>query len=139
MLLMSFHGLPKRYAEAGDPYRAHCEATAQRLASALDLPVERWRLVFQSRFGPEPWLEPYCDRTLQALPGEGIASLDILCPGFAADCLETLEEIAHANRELFLESGGKRYTFIPCLNDAPAHVEFLAEFVREHACGWPGA
>lgn len=136
MLLMSFHGIPQRCADAGDPYRTHCEATAQRLAVALDLPAARWRLVFQSRFGREPWLQPYCDKTLQALPGQGVSSVDIVCPGFAADCLETLEEISHTNRELFMEAGGKRFSYIPCLNDSPNHVDFLAGLVREQAAGW---
>jgi ferrochelatase len=135
LLLMSFHGIPQRYADAGDPYRAECEATAQGLAAALDLPADRWRLVFQSRFGREPWLQPYCDKTLQALPGQGVRAVDILCPGFSADCLETLEEIAHANRELFLEAGGERFRYVPCLNDSPAHIELLAGLVREHAAG----
>lgn len=138
MLLMSFHGIPQRYADAGDPYRAECEATAHRLAAALDLQAGHWRLVYQSRFGREPWLQPYCDKTLEALPGQGVKNVDVVCPGFAADCLETLEEMAHTNRQLFLDHGGERFCYIPCLNDSPVHIEFLAGLIRENAAGWAG-
>lgn len=131
LLVMSFHGVPKKYITRGDPYQSQCKETANRIARYLELSDNSWRLVFQSRFGSEEWLQPYCDETLKALPGQGIKSLDIVCPGFSADCLETLEEIEGENKEYFLAAGGEHYTYIPCLNDSDSHAALLCEIVRD--------
>ncbi|MGA7800993.1 MAG: ferrochelatase [Gammaproteobacteria bacterium] len=136
-LLFSFHGVPKRYLDAGDPYHCECQRTARLLADALELPDERWQLTFQSRFGREQWLQPYTDHTLKSLPGSGVRSVQVVCPGFSADCLETLEEIAEQNREFFLAAGGERYEYIPALNDRSDHIDALAELVARHTGGWP--
>ncbi len=128
-LIMSFHGVPKKYIDRGDPYHAQCTASASAIAAELGLKSDEWMLVFQSRFGAEEWLQPYCDKTLEKLAHEGINSIDIICPGFSADCLETLEEIDQENREVFIEAGGKNYQYIPCLNDSTAHAELMAEIV----------
>ncbi|MDZ7842587.1 MAG: ferrochelatase [Gammaproteobacteria bacterium] len=138
MLLMSFHGIPKRYLLEGDPYHCQCHATARLLAGKLGLPADRWKVVFQSRFGREPWLQPYCDETLAALPGQGVRSVDVVCPGFAVDCLETLEEIAIQNRELFERSGGESFRYIPCLNDDPANRDLVLNLIEQHTGGWRG-
>jgi ferrochelatase len=130
-LLMSFHGLPQRYVDNGDPYRSHCEETARRLAAALELTPEEWTLSFQSRFGREEWLKPYTDVTLRTWGAAGRTSVDVVCPGFAADCLETLEEIAIQNRGFFESAGGRDYRYIPALNDAPEHIALLEQLVRD--------
>jgi ferrochelatase len=135
-LLLSFHGLPKRYDTAGDPYRAQCEQTARLLATALELPEESWALTFQSRFGREEWLQPYTDMTLRAWGGDGLERVHVICPGFSADCLETVEEIDIQNRQFFLESGGGEFRYIPALNERPDHVRALADLVRQHLGGW---
>ena len=135
-LLFSFHGLPARYAAEGDPYLQQCEATVAAVAKALQLPADRYRLVYQSRFGNEPWLRPYADETIRALADSGCKNLRVICPGFAADCLETLEEMAMTNRALFLQHGGRHYDYIPALNDDPAHIELLADLVVQHTQGW---
>ncbi len=136
-LLLSFHGIPQRYFLAGDPYFCHCQATARRLRERLGLAAHEVIVSFQSRVGREEWLKPYTDETLKALPVEGVRSLQVFCPGFAADCLETLEEIAMQNRNLFLAAGGERYEYIPALNALPAHIDALADLVLRHAQGWP--
>ncbi|KXF81420.1 ferrochelatase [Enterovibrio coralii] len=135
MLVCSYHGIPKRYADNGDPYASHCEGTTSKLAARLntDVPV---KMTFQSRFGREEWLQPYTDKTLEVLPSEGIERLDIITPAFSVDCLETLEEIAEQNRDAFMEAGGKEYNYIPCLNDAPAHIEMMCHLVERHTKGW---
>jgi len=135
-LLLSFHGLPQRYLEAGDPYFCECHKTARLLAERLDLPESGWQTVFQSRFGREPWLQPYLDKTLEALPGEGVQSVDVVCPGFPADCLETLEEVAQQNRELFLASGGRQFNYLPALNDDPGHIAMLRTLVEHETTAW---
>ncbi len=135
-LLLSFHGIPKRYADLGDPYREQCQASAAAVAAELGLAAEQWQAVFQSRFGRQEWLQPYTDQTLQALPEAGVRSVDLICPGFSADCLETLEENAMVNRDLFLAAGGERFSYIPCLNAEPEHIEFLAELIERNLCGW---
>lgn len=138
-LLMSFHGIPERYAANGDPYPLHCYATAGLLAERLGLEAAEWGVVFQSRFGREEWLRPYMDKTLKALPAQGVKSVDVICPGFSADCLETLEEVAITNRELFLAAGGKGYQYVAGLNDREEHIRFLADFAERHLRGWlPG-
>ncbi len=135
-LLVSFHGIPLRYSRAGDPYRAHCEATGQALAQRLGLPDERWRLCFQSRFGKEEWLQPYTDETLRAWGQEKLKSVDTVCPGFSADCLETLDEMGRENREEFEKAGGGRYRYLPALNARPDHIDALARVVERNLLGW---
>ncbi len=138
-LLISFHGLPVRYFRAGDPYFCHCQATARRLAEALALAPDAWQLSFQSRFGREPWLQPYTDRTLAEWGRQGVGHVQVVCPGFSADCLETLEEIAQQNRDLFLRAGGHRFEYIPALNDRPAHLDALADLVQRRLADWDQA
>ncbi|RBP53306.1 ferrochelatase [Arenicella xantha] len=131
-LIMSFHGVPKKYIERGDPYQAQCEQSANAIADHLRLASDEWMLVFQSRLGAQEWLTPYCDQTMKALPQQGVTSVDVICPGFSADCLETLEEIKGENKEYFLKAGGQKYNYIPCLNDSPAHAALMAEIIRDH-------
>lgn len=126
LLLMSFHGLPEQLTKWGDPYFHHCHKTAALIAGQLGLSDQEWKVVFQSRFGKAQWLKPYCVDTLEALPGQGVKAVDMVCPGFAVDCLETLEEIAMENKHVFMEAGGEAYRYIACLNDSDAHVEALA-------------
>ena len=135
-LVMSFHGMPRRYFDNGDPYFCYCQKTARLVAERLRLPAERLLVTFQSRFGREEWLQPYTDETLRALPARGVRSIDVICPGFAADCLETLEEIDGLNREFFLHAGGERYRYIPCLNERPDHLDFLADLAARHLGSW---
>ncbi len=136
-LIMSFHGLPKRNLEAGDPYFCQCHKTGRLLAEALALKNDQWLLTFQSRFGKQEWLQPYTDATLKQLAKDGIKRVDIISPGFPADCLETLEEIDMENRAYFMESGGEAYHYIPALNDAPLHIRALADIIQQHTQGWP--
>ena len=134
-LLFSFHGLPQRVADAGDPYPRQCEASARAIAAALGLPDDAWTLAYQSRFGRERWLEPATDTTLEALAARGIRTVDVIAPGFAADCLETLEEVSIMLAEQFAERGGTlRYS--PCLNDSPAHARALAAVARRALDQW---
>lgn len=135
-LLFSFHGIPQRYFEAGDPYFCHCHKTARLVAEELGLPGDRYQVSFQSLFGKEEWLKPYTDKTMQGMAKSGVRSLDVICPGFSADCLETIEEIDGMNREIFLHAGGERYRYIPALNDRPDHVRFLADLVLRNLQGW---
>ncbi|MDX1251493.1 MAG: ferrochelatase [Gammaproteobacteria bacterium] len=135
-LLFSFHGIPKRSFLAGDPYFCECQKTARLVAEQLQLPAERWQVTFQSRLGKAEWLKPYTDKTLEAWGKEGVKSVDVVCPGFSADCLETLEEIAMLNRGIFLEAGGEKYRYIPALNDRPDHIQALAALVMRHTQGW---
>ncbi|ATX81113.1 ferrochelatase [Mariprofundus ferrinatatus] len=132
-LLLSFHGIPESYFENGDPYPCHCRKTARLVREALGLDETQLQLAFQSRFGKEPWVQPYTDETLEKWGKEGVESVDVICPGFAADCLETLEEIAMENREVFLGAGGKRYSYIPALNDSDAHVQALTQVVLKES------
>lgn len=126
LLLMSFHGLPEALTKWGDPYFYHCQKTAAMIAEKLGLKDNEWLMVFQSRFGKAEWLKPYCVDILQSLPGLGIKKIDVVCPGFAVDCLETLEEIAMENKAVFIDAGGATYRYIPALNDTEAHVDALA-------------
>lgn len=135
-LLLSFHGVPERYVEAGDPYAGQCKATAKAVAQALDLDDGQWLCSFQSRFGPAEWVKPYTDETLKQWAEEGVSSVDVICPAFAADCLETLEEIKIQNRDIFLKAGGKEYRYIPALNDHPAFIHCLAQLVVSNTGGW---
>lgn len=136
LLLMSFHGLPKRNLELGDPYFCHCQKTARLLAEKLDLKEDDYVVTFQSRFGKAEWLKPYTDKTLEELPERGIKEIDVLCPGFAVDCLETLEEIKVENAETFKAAGGEAYHYIPALNHAPDHIHALSEVIQQHTQGW---
>ena len=124
--MMSFHGLPKRTCEHGDPYRTQCEKTSHLLAQALDLKPEEWSLSFQSRFGAQEWLRPYTDERFKQLAESGVKRLGVICPGFAIDCLESLEEIAIRGAETFREHGGTSLVYIPALNDRPDHATFLS-------------
>lgn len=131
-LLFSFHGLPERSIRDGDPYHDQCHVTARLLAEELDLASDRWEIVFQSRFGRAEWLKPYCVEELGRLPSAGINRVDVFCPGFSVDCLETLEEIAMANKQVFMDAGGEQYRYIPALNDAPGQIEMLCSLVSEN-------
>ena len=135
-LVVSFHGTPQRYADQGDPYRLQCEQTAKALAQRLELTPEQWVLSFQSRFGRAPWLRPYTDETLRSLAQQGTQHVDVICPGFSVDCLETLEEIAEENADIFRGAGGQGFAYIPCLNDRADHIEALAELIRTEVPGW---
>lgn len=135
-LLISFHGIPQRASVAGDPYFCHCQKTARLLVDTLGLPPSRATVAFQSRLGRQRWLEPYTDVTLQRWGRDGLASVDVVCPGFAADCLETLEEIAETNREVFQHAGGGRFRYLPALNDRADHIAALAQLCWEHLQGW---
>jgi ferrochelatase len=135
-LLISFHGLPLSCIAQGDPYQRHCEATARALAARLGLAGQQWELTYQSRFGPSRWLGPPLDERLRALPKEGKGRVDVLCPGFAVDCLETLEEVALGGAEILHEAGGDELRYIPALNDMPVHARALAALIRERMSGW---
>lgn len=128
-LIMSFHGIPQRSVDRGDPYAKQCKATAQLLANALGLPPTAWRLCFQSRFGKAKWLEPYTQATVEQLARDGVKTIDVICPGFSSDCLETLEEISMEVRDAFLAAGGAELRYIPCLNDRADHIAALAEVI----------
>ncbi|MBA3661191.1 MAG: ferrochelatase [Gammaproteobacteria bacterium] len=130
-LLVSFHGIPKRYVEAGDPYQQQCEITAKHFIHALQWPEEKWTLCYQSRFGYEKWLQPALPDVLIKLSQQNISQVDVICPGFSVDCLETLEEIAIRSEEFFLENGGRSLRYIPALNALPAHIKALAKLVVE--------
>ncbi len=129
-LLFSFHGIPQRLVKAGDPYETQSRASVDAIVAALGLAPDEALLTFQSRFGREPWLQPYTDETLKALAGQGVKTIDVVCPGFAVDCLETLEEISVENDTLFREAGGQALRYIPCLNASDAHAAALAGVVR---------
>ena len=130
LLVMSFHGIPKRSVERGDPYASQCRETARLLAAALALRPEQWRLTFQSRFGAAEWLQPYTQPTLEELARGGLKRVDVVCPGFVSDCLETLEEIGIEVRRAFLAAGGEEFDAFPCLNEQPEWIAALAEIVR---------
>lgn len=137
-LLFSFHGIPLRYFRGGDPYHCLCHETARLVAARLGLADDRWEVAFQSRFGREEWLKPYTDKTVQAMARAGIGRLDVVSPAFSADCLETLEELDGLNRELWIAAGGRSedYRYLPCLDDRPDHVRFLAGLIERNLAGW---
>lgn len=137
-VILTFHGIPRRYIETGDPYRQQCQVTAQRLAGAMGWPEEYWRIGFQSRFGPEVWLEPYTDEVIEELAQEGVQRLLIFSPGFTTDCLETLDELGNEGGEAFVEAGGPHDGFhlVPCLNDHPVWLDTMADLVRASVGGW---
>ena len=136
-LLLSFHGIPERYAAAGDPYFQQCGATARLLRERLGLSEDQFVVSFQSRVGRERWLQPYTDAIVRQLAAEGVRKLDVACPGFAVDCLETLEEIAMQNRDFFVAAGGQHLRYIPALNDSAGQVSSLASLILRHTQGWP--
>lgn len=135
-LLFSFHGIPQYTLDGGDPYYCHCQKTGRLLAEALELGEDDWTLSFQSRVGREEWLRPYTDETVTKLGKSGVSRLDVACPGFSTDCLETLEEIAMQNAEFFTESGGDALHYIPALNARRDHIECLVGLVERHIVGW---
>ncbi|ODS58612.1 MAG: ferrochelatase [Acidobacteria bacterium SCN 69-37] len=135
-IVLSFHGIPKRYAELGDPYPEHCTATTRAFAAALDWPPDRLTMSYQSLFGREEWLRPYTDQTLKQLAGRGFERLAVFCPGFLADCLETLEEIGITGREQYRHAGGRDYRLIPCLNVNEAWVDGMTRIVTRELAGW---
>ncbi len=136
-LVLSFHGLPQRNFEMGDPYHCECYTTARLLAQQLGLNKDQYLVCFQSRFGKAKWLQPYTTASLQTLAKEGVKRVDVICPGFISDCLETLEEIAIEAKHLFLDSGGKEFHYIPCLNERHKWISALAEIAEQHLIGWP--
>ncbi len=135
-LVMTFHGVPKRTLMLGDPYHCECLVTARLLAEKLNLRKEDYVVTFQSRFGKAEWLQPYTEPTLQALAKQGVKRIDVVCPGFVADCLETLEEIAIEGKEAFIEAGGKDYRYIPCLNEQDMWIAALGNLAEAHMHGW---
>ncbi len=136
-LVMSFHGVPKRTLLLGDPYHCECHKTARLLATKLGLAASEYLVTFQSRFGKAEWLQPYTAPTLEQLAKDGVARVDVMCPGFTSDCLETLEEISMEAREDFLAAGGKAFHYIPCLNESPRWIAAMASLVEAHVGGWP--
>lgn len=138
-LVMSFHGVPERTLKLGDPYHCECQKTARLLAEKLALPKDRYKVTFQSRFGKAKWLQPYTEPTLIQMAQSGIKSVDVICPGFTGDCLETLEEIAMEARHAFLEAGGKAFNYIECLNDSPQWLAALSDLSIQHMGGWETA
>jgi ferrochelatase len=135
-LMMSFHGIPQRYAEQGDPYPEQCKATALALATHLQLKDDQWACTFQSRFGREEWVKPYTDFILKDWGEEGLNRVDIISPAFSADCLETLEELEMENKAYFIEAGGKEYHYIPCLNVRKDHIDMMVDLVTTNTSGW---
>ncbi|WP_084092439.1 ferrochelatase [Andreprevotia lacus] len=135
-LLMSFHGIPRRSLDLGDPYHCHCLKTGRLLAEALGLSADQYTVAFQSRFGRAEWLKPYTSDVLSTLPRKNVRELDVICPGFVADCLETLEEIAMEGKQTFLSAGGTGFRYIPCMNDRPAWIHALAGLVTRELSGW---
>jgi len=136
-LIISFHGVPRRSIDLGDPYFAECQATGRLLADALGLGPDQYLVTFQSRFGRAEWLQPYTAPTLVRLAREGVRKVDVICPGFVADCLETLEEISIEARAEFLAAGGTEFSYVPCLNDSPPFIRALSELVERQTGGWP--
>jgi ferrochelatase len=136
LIVTSFHGLPKEYLDKGDPYHCQCHKTARLLAERLKLPREKLLLVFQSRFGKAEWLKPYAQDTIEELPGKGVRNIVMIMPGFVADCVETLEEVAIGLRETFIERGGANFSAVPCLNDSPESIGMLTALARRELQGW---
>ena len=135
-LIFTYHGIPKRYLTNGDPYHCECYKTSRLIAENLGLSKADYMVTFQSRFGREEWLQPYTDKTLMSLPKQGVKSVQLVCPGFSADCLETIEEIGIENRDYFMEAGGERYEYIEALNAEPEHIEMMSELLSQNLQGW---
>ncbi|MBO9587321.1 ferrochelatase [Devosia sp.] len=136
VVITSYHGMPVEYLQKGDPYHCQCHKTTRLVREYLGWPKEKLMVTFQSRFGPTEWLQPYTDKTLEELPGKGIKKVAILAPAFSADCIETLEEIAMGGKDTFLEAGGDKFAYIPCLNDSPAGMDMIEAMVRRELGGW---
>ena len=135
-ILFSYHGIPKRYLTNGDPYHCFCLKTTRLVKEKMNLSDDEIMTTFQSRFGREEWLKPYTAETLKELPNKGIKDIHIISPGFSADCLETLEELEEENREYFIEAGGEKYKYIPCLNDNKEHLNFISHLIYKNTQGW---
>jgi len=135
-LVMSYHGIPEKYFEKGDPYYCKCQKSSRLIAEELELAEGTWSVAFQSRYGPGKWLGPYTDEAVLDLPKRGVREVAVVCPGFAADCLETLEEIAIELRDLFIDAGGTRFEYIPALNSSAAHAKIFADLASQHLLGW---
>lgn len=135
-IVATFHGMPEKYLHQGDPYHCQCMKTSRLLREALGLPKERWMTSFQSRFGNDPWLQPYTDETVAALAKAGIKRLVLVAPGFSADCLETLEELDVENREIFMHNGGEKFAYLPALNDSDDGMRVIEAVVRRELMGW---
>jgi len=135
-LLMSFHGIPKRYFTSGDPYYCYCQKTGRLVAESLGLSKNQYEVTFQSTFGKEEWLTPATDKTLEKWAAEGLEGVDVICPGFSCDCLETLEEIEEENKDIFLGAGGKDFHYIPCLNTRPTFIKALTQICLNNLAGW---
>lgn len=135
-IIATFHGMPQKYLELGDPYHCQCQKTSRLLREKLGWPAETWLTTFQSRFGNDPWLQPYTDKTVEALAKDGVKNLLLIAPGFSADCLETLEELEVENRDIFLDNGGERFSYVPALNDSKEGVNVIEAVVRRELMGW---
>lgn len=136
VIVASFHGMPQKYVDKGDPYQTHCVATVEALRKRLGLDDKGLLLTFQSRFGYDPWLQPYTDKTMEQLAKDGVRRIAVVTPGFSADCLETLEEIAQENAEIFRHAGGEQFAFIPCLNDSEGGMDVIRQLVLRELQGW---
>jgi protoporphyrin/coproporphyrin ferrochelatase len=136
IIVASFHGMPRKYVDQGDPYEGQCVATTESLRRRLKLDASKLRLTFQSRFGSDEWLQPYTDETMEHLAKEGVRRIAVLTPGFSADCLETLEEIAQENAEIFKHHGGEQFSYIPCLNDSERGMDVIRQLVLRELQGW---
>lgn len=136
LLVMSYHGVPKRYLDNGDPYHCECHVTSRLVAEELGLEKHEYRVTFQSLFGKEEWIKPYTDATMKALPSEGVKHVQVICPGFSADCLETIEEIDGENREYFEHAGGEKFSYIKALNSREDHTVALSDVILQHTQGW---
>jgi ferrochelatase len=136
VLLASFHGVPQEYVDKGDPYQAQCIETWQRLRHTMGMNANEFRISFQSRFGPAQWLQPYTDETIKSMAKAGVRAMAVVAPGFAADCLETIEELGEENRHYFLENGGEHFAALPCLNDSDLGMRVIEDIVRRELAGW---
>jgi len=135
-IVATFHGMPQKYFAAGDPYHCHCQKTSRLLREKLEIPNDRWLTTFQSRFGNDPWLQPYTDKTIEALAKSGVKKIALVAPGFSADCLETLEELDGENRHIFESNGGEKFAYLRALNDSPEGMDVIEAVVRRELAGW---
>ena len=135
-LIFSYHGIPKKYLDKGDPYHCFCRKTTRLVAEEMKLPEGSYMTTFQSRFGPAEWLQPYTDKTIEGLAKDGVENIHVISPAFSSDCLETIEELNEENREIFMENGGKEFGYIPCLNDREDHINLLTSLLENELHGW---